>query len=260
MEENNQNEIKYRMYTSNEKNKKQPNFFKNTFVPFVSSALGTFLVIGVCFGTPGIKSKILDTTIHTDTGLTVTEGSVKNTVSLTDYSNTAISVANKVLPSIVGITVEYKVNSLFGGASTSQATGSGIIVSSDGYILTNNHVVNTTSTSSYYQITEATGVKVKLYNDDTEYTATVVGSDSQTDLAVIKIDKTGLTAAELGDSDSVQVGEFAMAIGNPLGLQSSISCGIISAKNREVADSETGTIFNLIQTDAAIILVTVVAH
>lgn len=252
MEENNQNEIKYRMYTNTEKNKKQPNFFKNAFVPFVSSALGTFLVIGICFGMPGIKNKILDTTIHTDTGLTITEGSVKNTISLTDYSNTSISVANKVLPSIVGITVEYKVNSLFGGASTSQASGSGIIVSSDGYILTNNHVVNTTSSSSYYQITEATGVKVKLYNDDTEYTATVVGSDSQTDLAVIKIDKTGLTAAELGDSDAVQVGEFAMAIGNPLGLQSSISCGIVSAKNREVQDSETGTIFNLIQTDAAI--------
>ena len=252
MEENNQNEIKYKMYTGAEKKQKQPNFFKNAFVPFVSSALGTFLVIGACFGTPGIKNKILDTTIHTDTGLTISEGSVKNTVSLTDYSNTAISVANKVLPSIVGITVEYKVNSLFGGASTSQASGSGIIVSSDGYILTNNHVVNTTSSSSYYQITEATGVKVKLYNDETEYEAKVIGSDSQTDLAVIKIDKTGLTAAELGDSNSVQVGEFAMAIGNPLGLQSSISCGIISATNREVADSETGTIFNLIQTDAAI--------
>ena len=87
---------------------------------------------------------------------------------------------------------------------------------------------------------------------ETEYEAKVVGSDEQTDLAVIKIEKTGLTAAELGDSDSVQVGEFAMAIGNPLGLQSSISCGIVSAKNREVQDSDTGTVFNLIQTDAAI--------
>ena len=74
----------------------------------------------------------------------------------------------------------------------------------------------------------------------------------QTDLAVIKINKDGLTAAELGDSDSVQVGEFAMAIGNPLGLQSSISCGIISAKNREVQDSDTKTTYKLIQTDAAI--------
>ena len=252
MEENNNEQPTYRMYTSTEKNKKQPGFFKNAFVPFCSSALGTFLVIGICFGMPNIRNKILDNTIHTNTGLTITEGAVNNTVSLTDYSNTSISVANKVLPSIVGITVEYKVNSLFGGSSMSEASGSGIIVSSDGYILTNNHVVNSTSSSSYYQITEATGVKVKLYGDETEYKATVIGSDEQTDLAVIKIDKTGLTAAELGDSDSVQVGEFAMAIGNPLGLQSSISCGIISAKNREVEDSDTGTTFNLIQTDAAI--------
>lgn len=248
---NNGNEATYKMYYGTEKEKK-PSFLKNAFVPFCSSALATFLVIGVCFGTPNIRSKILNTTTHTDTGLTITEGTVTNTVSLTDYSNTSIAVANKVLPSIVGITVEYKVNSMFGGSSTANASGSGIIVTSDGYILTNNHVVNSSSSSSYYQITEATGVKVKLYNDDTEYTATVVGSDSQTDLAVIKIDKTGLTAAELGDSDAVQVGEFAMAIGNPLGLQSSISCGIISAKNREVQDSETKTTYNLIQTDAAI--------
>ena len=252
MEENNNEQSTYRMYTTSEKKEKKPGFFKNAFVPFCSSALGTFLVIGVCFGTPNIKNKILSNTTFTDTGLTITEGKVNNTVSLTDYSNTSIAVANKVLPSIVGITVEYKVNSFFGGSSTSQASGSGIIVSSDGYILTNNHVVNTTSTSSYYQITEATGVKVKLYGDDTEYEAKVVGSDAQTDLAVIKIEKTGLTAAELGDSSSVQVGEFAMAIGNPLGLQSSISCGIISATDREVEDSDTGTMFKLIQTDAAI--------
>ncbi len=252
MEENNNEQPTYRMYTNSEKSKKQPGFFKNAFVPFCSSALGTFLVIGVCFGMPNIKNKILNNTTFTDTGLTITEGKVNNTVSLTDYSNTSIAVANKVLPSIVGITVEYKVNSFFGGSSTSQAAGSGIIVSSDGYILTNNHVVNTTSTSSYYQITAATGVKVKLYGDETEYEAKVVGSDAQTDLAIIKIDKTGLIAAELGDSSSVQVGEFAMAIGNPLGLQSSISCGIISATNREVEDSDTGTMFKLIQTDAAI--------
>ena len=250
--EGNNNEPIYKVYSSSEKKEKKPSFFKNAFVPFCSSALGTFLVIGICFGMPNIRNKLLNNTIYTDTGLTITEGPVVNTVALTDYSNTAIAVANKVLPSIVGITVEYKVNSLFGGTSTSQGSGSGIIVSSDGYILTNNHVVNSTSSSSYYQITEATKVTVKLYNDETEYEAKIIGSDTQTDLAVIKIDKTGLTAAQLGDSDSVQVGEFAMAIGNPLGLQSSISCGIVSAKNRDVTDSETGVTYNLIQTDAAI--------
>lgn len=249
--EGNNNEPVYKVYSSGKKEKK-PSFLKNAFVPFCSSALGTFLVIGICFGMPNIRNKLLSNTIYTDTGLTITEGPVSNTVSLTDYSNTSIAVANKVLPSIVGITVEYKVNTLFGGTSTSQGSGSGIIVSSDGYILTNNHVVNSTSSSSYYQITEATKVTVKLYNDETEYEAKIIGSDTQTDLAVIKIDKKGLTAAQLGDSDAVQVGEFAMAIGNPLGLQSSISCGIVSAKNRKVNDSETGITYNLIQTDAAI--------
>ena len=249
------NESTYKVYSSTVNEEKKPSFFKSAFVPFCSSALGTFLVIGICFGTPNIRNKILTSnTTYTNNGLTITQGPVSQNVSLTKYSDTSIAVANKVLPSIVGITVEYNVSSAFGfgGTSTAHASGSGIIVSSDGYILTNNHVVNSSSSSSYYQITEATSVKVKLYNDDNEYTATVVGSDSQTDLAVIKIDKNDLVAAELGDSDSVQIGEFAMAIGNPLGLQSSISCGVISAKNREVQDSETGTNYNLIQTDAAI--------
>ena len=255
MDENsNLSETTYKVYSSKEKSNGHTG--KNILVSFCSSAIATFLVIGICFGNTNIRNKILGDngqTTYSNNGLTITEGAVSNTVALTDYSNTAIAVANKVLPSIVGITVEYKVNSMFGGSTTTEASGSGIIVSSDGYILTNNHVVNNTTTSySYYQITEATGVKVKLYNDDTEYEAKVIGSDAQTDLAVIKIDKTDLIAAELGDSDSVQVGEFAMAIGNPLGLQSSITCGIISAIKRDVQDSDTGVIYNLIQTDAAI--------
>ena len=171
-------------------------------------------------------------------------------MSLTDYSNTAIAVAEKVITSIVGINVQYNVNTVFGQTSTASASGSGIIISEDGYILTNNHIVNSSSTSSYYEVAEATRVTVTLYNDQTEYEAEIIGTDSQTDLAVVKIDKTGLTAAELGDSDSVKVGEFAMAIGNPLGLQSSITCGIISAVNREVTDS--GNTYVLLQTDAAI--------
>ena len=255
MEENKEKKFSEPTYTSVSSNNKKSgtSFVKNAFVPFLCGGIASVLVIGVCFGVPGIRSKILSNTTKSN-GLSITSGTVSNTVSNTDYSNTSIAVANKILPSIVGISVEYTVNSMFGQSSTAEASGSGIIISEDGYILTNNHVINSSSSSSnsYYQITEANNLKVTLYNDDTEYDAKVVGSDSQTDLAVIKIDKTGLTAAELGDSDSVQVGEFAMAVGNPLGLQSSISCGIISAKNREVKDSDTRTTYNVIQTDAAI--------
>lgn len=232
--------------------KKGNSFFKSVIIPFSCSALATFLVIGCCFGVPSIKSKLIGTNNSSNSGMSITKGAVNNTISNKDYSNTSISVANKVLPSIVGISVKYNVNNVFGRSSSAEASGSGIIVSNDGYILTNNHVVNSSSSSSYYQITEATSIKVTLYGDETEYDAKIVGSDSQTDLAVIKIEKDNLTAAELGDSDSVQVGEFAMAIGNPLGLQSSISAGIISATNRKVDDSETGLTYNLIQTDAAI--------
>ena len=253
--ENNNNEKKFSEATytvTSSKESSIPKFLNNVLIPFCSSALATVLVIGVCFGVPNIRGKLLNSSSTSNGNLAISSGPVSNTVTTTDYSNTAISVANKVLPSIVGISVEYTVNSFFGKSSTAQASGSGIIISEDGYILTNNHVINSTSSNSYYQITEANNLKVKLYNDDTEYEAKVVGSDAQTDLAVIKIEKSGLTAAELGDSDSVQVGEFAMAVGNPLGLQSSISCGIISAKNREVPDSETKTTYNVIQTDAAI--------
>lgn len=128
----------------------------------------------------------------------------------------------------------------------------GIIISSDGYILTNNHVVSSSSTSSsFYQISEATEINVYLYNDSTAYPAVIVGQDELTDIAVIKIDKNNLIAAELGNSDTIQVGEFAMAIGSPLGMQGSITCGNISATNREITDSD-GRKRTLIQTDAAI--------
>lgn len=124
-------------------------------------------------------------------------------------------------------------------------------MSEDGYILTNNHIVNSSSTSSYYEVSKANKVTVYLYNDETPYEAKIIGTDEQTDLAVIKIEKTGLPAAEIGNSDDVKVGEFSMAIGNPLGMESSVTGGIISAVNREVTDSD-GKKFILIQTDAAI--------
>jgi len=233
------------------KEKSKINFGKNVLLPFTTSIIGTTLVIGLCFGVPEIKEKIINYSPQPSTNQN-TSSLVSTAVSLSKYSDTAISVANKVLPSIVGIQVEYSVNSFWSmGNSTAKAEGSGIIISEDGYILTNNHIVNTTTNSSYYSVSEASKITVRLYNSEEDIDATIVGTDEQTDLAVIKIDKTNLTPAELGDSTSVQVGEFAMAIGNPLGLQSSVTCGIISAINREITDSSNKT-YTVIQTDAAI--------
>ena len=231
---------------------------KSFFIPFFSGVLGTILVIAIVFGIPSIKNSILNTssTKTEETSALPTSasntGTVK-TVSLSDYSDTAIYSANKVLPSIVGITVEYTVTSNFmqGMSQLAQAQGSGIIISKDGYILTNNHIINSTDSSTYYEVSKATKVYVYLYNDTTPYEAKIIGTDEQTDLAVIKIEKDDLTPAELGDSNSVKIGEFAMAIGNPLGMQSSVTSGIISAVNRTVT-GENGTTYTLIQTDAAI--------
>lgn len=236
--------------------KKNFSFYKSIGMPFLSGVLGAGVVLGTCFGIPSIKNSITGSSNSeaTSTSTTATSNSLINTqaISLANYSETGIAVAQKVLPSIVGITVEYPVNSVFMNQSTTaQASGSGIIISENGYILTNNHVINSTVSSSFYSIGEASKVSVYLYNEETPYEAKVVGTDEQTDLAVIKIEKTGLSAAELGDSDSVQVGEVVMAVGNPLGMQSSITSGIISAVNRKITDSE-GKTYTLIQTDAAI--------
>ena len=242
--------------TSAEKNAHHSGFGKTVVVPFICGILGAGIVIGCCIGIPSVKNQLLGQLLSSNkeenSGITLQDINTK-LISLGAYSDTAIEVAQKVQPSIVGIEVEFSVNSIFyNNASTAKATGSGVIISSDGYILTNNHIVNSTSSkSSYYEVGKANKVTVKLYNDDTKYEATIVGTDEQTDLAVIKIDKTGLTAAELGNSDSVKVGEFAMAIGNPLGFESTVTAGIISAVNREVTDSE-GNTYTAIQTDAAI--------
>ena len=227
--------------------------------------IGCVVVIGTCFGVPSIRSKILNNSTSSIINNTSSSSSSSNSgyvsqVNLSNYSDTAVYAANKILPSIVGIKLEYTVNNsmlqMFGksSSSTATATGSGIIISEDGYILTNNHVVSSSSSSSnssYYQVSEASKLTVTLFNDDTEYEAKIVGKDEQTDLAVIKIEKSGLSKAEFADSDSIKVGEFAMAVGNPIGMQSSVTCGIVSAVNRQVTDSD-GKQYTLIQTDAAI--------
>ena len=240
-------------------------FGKSVVLPFCSGVIGCVVVIGTCFGVPSIRSKILNNSTSSIINNTSSSSSSSNSgyvsqVNLSNYSDTAVYAANKILPSIVGIKLEYTVNNsmlqMFGksSSSTATATGSGIIISEDGYILTNNHVVSSSSSSSnssYYQVSEASKLTVTLFNDDTEYEAKIVGKDEQTDLAVIKIEKSGLSKAEFADSDSIKVGEFAMAVGNPIGMQSSVTCGIVSAVNRQVTDSD-GKQYTLIQTDAAI--------
>lgn len=145
-------------------------------------------------------------------------------------------IIKKNKPAVVGV-----VSSLYKGTTiVGKNTGSGIIMSADGYVITNNHVVEDSYAPS-----------VVLY-DGREFTASVVGRDEKSDLAVLKIDADDLTYAEFGDSDTVEEGDLAVAIGNPMGLELSgtVTAGIISAVNRDLTINDR--IMTLIQTDASI--------
>jgi serine protease Do len=129
------------------------------------------------------------------------------------------------------------------GPRKSFSLGSGVVVDKAGYILTNNHVVE-----------KATRVTVKFNGDPAEYEAKVIGTDQATDVAVIKVDRSNLVAAKIGNSDGVQVGDWAVAIGSPFGFQATVTAGIISAKSRDIpGESAMNSGFqHFLQTDAAI--------
>lgn len=246
----------YKNFDYSSKNKFQ--IGNNIFIPFLSGVLGSLLVLGITFGVPTIRNKLITSSSPSNISSVATSSDTNtgliDTVSLNKFSDTAAYASSKVLPSIVGINVEYSItssNMFFSQTqSVAEAQGSGIIVSDDGYILTNNHIINSSDSSNYYQMSEATKIEVYLYGDETPYEATVVGADTQTDLAIIKIDKSGLIKAELGDSSTLKIGESVLAVGNPLGVGTSVSSGIVSAVNRKVTTD--GVTYNLIQTDAAI--------
>lgn len=190
-----------------------------------------------------------------------------------DGSLTTKEIIEKVTPSVAFITAQFT-----GASGTS--SGTGIVFSSDGYIVTNAHVITTevttyannsngysdpfssffgnfygynTQTQTQTEVVEADKVTVTL-SDGTEYEAEIIGSDSNTDLAVLKIEATGLTAAEIGDSSALEMGDKAVTLGYPLGLGLSASDGIISGLDKEMSVEVAGgtTTMTLIQTDAAI--------
>lgn len=242
-----ENDFVQKFNYSKKSNKKQ--IATTVVASFVSAVVGGACALGFYVGLNKEPAKALETS-KTNTGSIVeTSNPNLSQVSLTNYSDTAIYAAQKALPSMVSISVEYDVNYM-GMKKAVAGSGSGVILSEDGYIFTNNHVISSADSSSFYQVSDAKSIKVKIYGDDTEYSAEIIGTDSQTDLAVLKIDKTGLTPVEFGDSSSVQIGEFVLAIGNPYNLDYSVTAGIISALNREM--TVENTTYNVIQADCAI--------
>ncbi|MBW6431584.1 trypsin-like peptidase domain-containing protein [Patescibacteria group bacterium] len=162
-------------------------------------------------------------------------------------SSATIDVAKKVSPSVVSITSETATLNFFGQIQQSESNGTGFIVSEDGLIITNKHVVS--STTSKYSV---------FTNDGKEYEAEVVAADPYFDIAFIKIKANGLKVVEFGDSDKLEIGQTAIAIGNALGqFDNTVTRGVVSAVGRaiEAGDSmgrSTETLENMIQTDAAI--------
>ena len=151
-----------------------------------------------------------------------------------------VAIAEKVTPSVVGVKTFGTAYTYWGQRIPNQelGSGSGIIYSKDGYIITNYHVIE-----------DATSVMITL-SDGTEYDARIIGSDSSSDLAVLKVEAEKLPAADFGDSSALQIGELVVAIGNPLGYENTVTDGIVSGLNRQLTDYIDSA--TLIQTNATI--------
>ena len=239
--------------TDNKKQKKERKITLGTvlFSSAVTAVISSILtcIIALSFGAGGFALLFSHTSSNsTDSSVSNSDGEeTKNIVIDATAETAAVAVAEKVKPSAVGIMVTFENYNFFYGSQTAQSQGSGIIYKADGHIITNYHVIENA-------VKQSGKISVFLHNDlENGIPATVVGYDVSADLAVIKINKTGLTPIELGDSDKLVVGQTAIAVGNPGGLSfsGSVSMGIISGLNRTI-QLESSSEITLIQTDTAI--------
>ncbi len=214
------------------------NIIKNKTLIFIGLITITSLCFGLVFGFGiyKLKEKVGDKVEN-----------LENKVTNVEEQSATIDVVKKVSPSVVSITSEQSTLNFFGQVSKSQSAGTGFIVTKDGLIITNKHVVS--SAIADYSV---------FTSDGKEYKAKVKAIDSSFDIAFLQIEADNLTPVELGDSNSIQVGQKAIAIGNALGqYQNTVTVGVISAVGRaiEAGDSSgysSETLENMIQTDAAI--------
>lgn len=245
---------------------------KFTFAQLLASILATALLCGIVV--TGVMDRRMEdrlqqltTTAESGGTLEEQEGAVTKLVYAKGEENGISAAAQKLAKSVVGIRVTGPSSTGFFGNSSSSGEGSGVIYTADGYIITNYHVISlavpsSSSRNNYYpffgeeqqQSNSSSTIEVYLGEDNqTAYPATLVGYDASVDLAVLKIEKTGLTPVEITDSDALKIGDMAIAVGNPGGLEfmGSVSKGIVSGLNRTIT-TEDGSQMKLIQTDAAI--------
>ena len=211
----------------------------------IAVALISAIVTSVCFyALNSINKNNSNTQIDAGNGNANTKKIVEITGSIEQLAETASEAA---IDSVVGVQTTFAVQSFFSGQSTTSGSGSGVIYKSDGYIITNYHVIADALESSN------SSIRVFL-NNDTEkgYDAKVINYNISCDLAVLKIDKTGLNAIKIADSSKLKVGQYVVAIGSPGGLEfiGSTTFGIISGLNRQISTTDGN--MSLIQTDAAI--------
>ena len=235
------------------KNKQEKRFTLSALIAsvVVAAIVGSVIGIGSFITVDTLKNGNINNDV---TSSLPAPGSSENKVDINveNVDATVVeAVAQKVTPSVVGIKTTISVNNFFGGTSESSGEGSGVVYTSDGYIITNYHVI----AEAVEYSSSSPEVSVFLDSNREEgYKATVVGYNISHDLAVIKIDAKGLTPVSFADSSKLKVGQFVVAIGNPGGLEfmGSVTYGVISGLNRIIADTSSSAAVELIQTDAAI--------
>ncbi|NLY18179.1 MAG: trypsin-like serine protease [Clostridiaceae bacterium] len=252
---NNYDDLKTSHFYSERYEKPNKGKMREMLVPLLIVAILSSVIGGAIvgtwfqFGAPSIAKNINE---NIETKNTEAQ-QVKQIEIINTVESPVTAIAEKVSPSIVGIKVDYTIYNYWFGSHQSSGSGSGIIIRSDGYILTNNHVIEA-AIDSGNRLRDGSSIKVILPNQKDEYyEAIIIGRDEKSDIAVLKIDLTDLPAVDIGDSDALKVGELAVAIGNPGGLEfmGSVTSGIISGLNRRIQLSETQSL-KVIQTDAAI--------
>lgn len=228
-------------------NKKRKKFFnaKNTIIALVIIVvflLGSISSIGfISIINKTSPTSILNSSTQNEEPQKLGASAGGGSATLEAFDEAISQLAQKVMPSIVNIRVKVMQEDFFGNQQEQEGVGSGVIYSSDGYIITNNHVAG-----------NAKEMFVTL-SDGTEYPAKLIGADKNTDIAVIKIEAQNLKPAIFTSIENVKVGEIAIALGSPFGLQKSVTMGVISALGREIAVSaDTMPMVDLIQTDATI--------
>jgi Trypsin-like serine proteases, typically periplasmic, contain C-terminal PDZ domain len=225
----------YNFYKGNNTTAPRRGYLSYLFVGIIGAVIGGFLVL--TFAPAALLGKVVPKE-------QAAEPQTQNViVPQTTQVPQITDIAKKVMPAVVGVrTAKYEKGMFFGNKKV-EGIGSGVIVDKKGYILTNNHVADKKSAS----------IKVSL-SDGRIVPAKVLWTDEELDLSILKIDADNLTVAEIGNSDTLQVGELAVAIGNPLGLsfQRSAASGIVSALNRYIPVGDDKFMEDLIQTNASI--------